>query len=133
MPEVKGTECAGLIGNYPLSLSLNHIHDQLQSVYHLYLCIMSDSMLESPVDPDDTQLVCYLTSAWAKIDQAFGKELESYLTLIVPHILETANAKMDISVYGMCTFVLILSFISSFHVQRMKRRELIMTAMAGRL
>ena len=29
MPEVKGTECAGLIGNYPLSLSLNHIHDQL--------------------------------------------------------------------------------------------------------
>ena len=94
---------------------------------------MSDSMLESPVDPDDTQLVCYLTSAWAKIDQAFGKELKSYLTLIVPHILETANAKMDISVYGMCTFVLILSFISSFHVQRMKRRELIMTAMAGRL
>ncbi|KAL9708705.1 importin subunit beta-3 [Leucoagaricus gongylophorus] len=61
---------------------------------------MSDSMLESPVDPDDTQLVCYLTSAWAKIDQAFGKELESYLTLIMPHILETANAKMDILVYA---------------------------------
>jgi len=29
MPEVKAMECAGLIGNYPLSLSLNHIRDQL--------------------------------------------------------------------------------------------------------
>jgi len=94
---------------------------------------MSDSILESPVDPDDTQLVCYLTSTWAKIGQALGVEFEPYLPLVMPYILEIANAKMDISVYGMCTFVPILSPISSSYVQRMKRRELIMTGMAGRL
>ena len=47
---------------------------------------MSDSMLESPADTDDTQLVCYLTSTWAKIGQALGVELESYLTLVMPYI-----------------------------------------------
>jgi len=47
---------------------------------------MSDSMLESPADTDDTQLVCYLTSTWAKIGQVLGVELESYLTLDMPYI-----------------------------------------------
>ena len=57
-----------------------------KSVFRLHPCIISDSMLESLVDTDDTQLVCYLTSTWAKIGQALGVELESYLTLVMPYI-----------------------------------------------
>ena len=47
---------------------------------------MSDSMLKSPVDTNDTQLVCYLTSTWVKIGQALGMELKSYLTLVMSYI-----------------------------------------------
>jgi len=94
---------------------------------------MSDGVLESPADPNDTQLVYYLTSTWAKIGQALGVEFEPYLPLVMPYVLEIANAKMDISAYSMYTLGFIMNLISSFYVQQMKRSKLTTTAVAGRL
>jgi len=48
---------------------------------------MSDSVLESPTNPNDAQLVHYLTSTWAKIGQALGMEFGLYLPLVMPYVL----------------------------------------------
>ena len=59
----------------------------LKLVFHLYPSVMSDSVLESPADPNDAQLIHYLTSTWTKIGQAFGMEFGLYLPLVMPYVL----------------------------------------------
>jgi len=76
------------------------------------ICTLS----ESPADPNDTQLVHYLTSMWAKIGQALGMEFGLYLPLVMLYVLLIANARMDISAYSIYTLVLILILIFLFYV-----------------
>jgi importin-5 len=57
-------------------------------------------IVESPHDPNDTQLTHYLIATWAKVCQAMGEEFEPYLPVVMPSLLTTASAKADISVYG---------------------------------
>ena len=59
-------------------------------------------ILESPIDPGDTQIAHYLIATWAKVCQAMGPEFEPYLPVVMPSLLLTASAKADLSVYGMC-------------------------------
>ena len=59
-------------------------------------------ILESPIDPGDTQISHYLIATWAKVCQAMGPEFEPYLPVVMPSLLLTASAKADLSVYGMC-------------------------------
>ncbi|KAJ2911702.1 hypothetical protein MD484_g8710, partial [Candolleomyces efflorescens] len=56
-------------------------------------------LIESPHDPQDTQLTHYLIATWAKVCQAMGEEFEPYLPVVMPSLLTTASAKADISVY----------------------------------
>ena len=60
------------------------------------------SLLESPIDPADTQIAHYLIATWSKVCQAMGPEFEPYLPVVMPSLLLTASAKADLSVYGMC-------------------------------
>ena len=55
---------------------------------------------DSPVEPNDTMLPHYLIATWAKVCQAMGPELESYLPVMMPLLFLAANAKADVSVYG---------------------------------
>ena len=57
-------------------------------------------VLESPIDPGDTQIAHYLIATWAKVCQAMGPEFEPYLPVVMPSLLATASAKADLSVYG---------------------------------
>ena len=57
-------------------------------------------ILESPIDPGDTQIAHYLIATWAKVCQAMGPEFEPYLPVVMPSLLLTASAKADLSVYG---------------------------------
>jgi hypothetical protein len=59
-------------------------------------------LLESPIDPGDTQISHYLIATWAKVCQAMGPEFEPYLPVVMPSLLLTASAKADLSVYGTC-------------------------------
>jgi importin-5 len=59
-------------------------------------------VLESPIDPQDTQISHYLIATWAKVCQAMGPEFEPYLPVVMPSLLLTASAKADLSVYGTC-------------------------------
>jgi hypothetical protein len=61
------------------------------------------SVLESPIDPADTQIAYYLIATWAKVCQAMGPEFEPYLPVVMPSLLLTASAKADLSVYGTCS------------------------------
>ena len=61
---------------------------------------MTRLVLESPIDPGDTQVAHYLIATWAKVCQAMGPEFEPYLPVVMPSLLDTANAKADLSVYG---------------------------------
>ncbi|KAF8956378.1 armadillo-type protein [Flammula alnicola] len=56
-------------------------------------------LIESPVDPNDTQLGHHLMATWSKICQAVGSEFEAYLPVVMPSLLATASAKADLSVY----------------------------------
>jgi hypothetical protein len=60
-----------------------------------HLCIY----IESPPDPNDTQLGHYLIATWAKVCQAMGPEFEPYLPVVMPSLLATAGAKADLSLY----------------------------------
>lgn len=44
----------------------------------------------------------YLIATWAKVCQAMGPEFEPYLPVVMPALLRAANAKADVSVWGMC-------------------------------
>ena len=57
-------------------------------------------ILESPIDPQDSQISHYLIATWAKVCQAMGPEFEPYLPVVMPSLLLTASAKADLSVYG---------------------------------
>ena len=52
-----------------------------------------------PHDPSDTLLANYLIATWAKICQAMGPDFEPYLPVVMPPLLNAANAKADVSVY----------------------------------
>jgi hypothetical protein len=56
---------------------------------------------DSPVDPSDTMLPHYLIATWAKVCQAMGPEFEPYLPVVMPPLFRAANAKADVSVYGL--------------------------------
>lgn len=56
---------------------------------------------DSPVDPSDTMLPHYLIATWAKVCQAMGPEFERYLPVVMPPLFRAANAKADVSVYGL--------------------------------
>ena len=51
-------------------------------------------ILESPIDPGDTQIIHYLIATWAKVCQAMGPEFEPYLPVVMPSLLLTASAKL---------------------------------------
>lgn len=126
---IKAMECAGLVGMYACDLSLSAFlmfssaiavgrdvfRADSATLVELLIRIQSGSLiytferslisaLESPLDPNDTQLGYYLISTWAKIGQALGSEFEPYLPLVMPNILKTASTKTDISVYGELMF-----------------------------
>jgi len=60
--------------------------------------------IDSPVDPIDTMLPHYLIATWAKVCQAMGPEFEPYLPVVMPPLFRAANAKADVSVYGLHRF-----------------------------
>jgi hypothetical protein len=68
-----------------------------------YLWLRMDS-IDSPVDPSDTMLPHYLIATWAKVCQAMGPEFEPYLPVVMPPLFRAANAKADVSVYGLYRF-----------------------------
>jgi len=43
----------------------------------------------------------YLIATWAKVCQAMGPEFEPYLPVVMPPLFRAANAKADVSVYGL--------------------------------
>ena len=68
----------------------------------MWFSVFNLLLLESPIDPGDTQIAHYLIATWAKVCQAMGPEFEPYLPVVMPSLLLTASAKADLSVYGMC-------------------------------
>jgi len=93
---VKAMECAGLIA---IAVGPNVFRPDSSKLVELLIRIQ-----KSPIDPGDTQVAHYLIATWAKVCQAMGPEFEPYLPVVMPSLLETANAKADLSVYGMCIF-----------------------------
>ena len=75
---------------------------RIQSKLSFSLCsfFFNFLLLESPIDPGDTQISHYLIATWAKVCQAMGPEFEPYLPVVMPSLLLTASAKADLSVYG---------------------------------
>jgi hypothetical protein len=63
--------------------------------------LSDDKVPDSPVDPSDTMLPHYLIATWAKVCQAMGPEFEPYLPVVMPPLFRAANAKADVSVYGL--------------------------------
>ena len=63
-------------------------------------------ILESPIDPGDTQIAHYLITTWAKVCQVMGPEFEPYLPVVMPSLLLMASAKADLSVYSTCNWIL---------------------------
>ena len=63
---------------------------------------------ESPPDPNDTQLDHYLIATWEKVCQAKGPEFECYLSVVMPSLLTTSGAKVDLSIYRAFTPLLSL-------------------------
>jgi hypothetical protein len=51
----------------------------------------------------------YLIATWAKVCQAMGPEFEPYLPVVMPPLFRAANAKADVSVYGLDQLILSLS------------------------
>ena len=43
-------------------------------------------------------------ATWAKVCQAMGPEFEPYLPVVMPPLFRAANAKADVSVYGLDCF-----------------------------
>ena len=54
----------------------------------------------SPVDPNDMMLSHYLIATWAKVCQTMGPEFVPDLPVVMPLLFRSANAKVDVSVYG---------------------------------
>jgi hypothetical protein len=50
----------------------------------------------------------YLIATWAKVCQAMGPEFEPYLPVVMPPLFRAANAKADVSVYGLDLFFFLL-------------------------
>ncbi|KAF9541179.1 ARM repeat-containing protein [Agrocybe pediades] len=88
---VKAMECAGLIA---IAVGPDVFRQDSQTLVELLVRIQ-----QAPPDPEDTQLGHYLIATWAKVCQAMGAEFETYLPIVMPSILATANAKADLSVY----------------------------------
>ncbi|KAF4620286.1 hypothetical protein D9613_001263 [Agrocybe pediades] len=88
---VKAMECAGLIA---IAVGPDVFRQDSQTLVELLVRIQ-----QAPLDPEDTQLGHYLIATWAKVCQAMGAEFETYLPIVMPSILATANAKADLSVY----------------------------------
>ena len=89
----------------PDSNTLVELLIHIQSISFFSLCgfpFFNLLLLESPIDPGDTQLSHYLIATWAKVCQAMGPEFEPYLPVVMPSLLLTASAKADLSVYGTC-------------------------------
>ena len=67
------------------------------------LSILNLFILESPIDPGDTQIAHYLIATWG---QVMGPEFQLYLPVVMPSLLLTASVKVtvkaDLSVYGTC-------------------------------
>jgi hypothetical protein len=77
---------------------------RIQSMFDTFISIdvcFTLNFLDSAPDPDDTLLGHYMIATWAKICQAMGPEFEPYLPVVMPPLLAAANAKADVSVYGM--------------------------------
>jgi hypothetical protein len=73
----------------------------------MLLWLKMDS-IDSPVDPSDTMLPHYLIATWAKVCQAMGPEFEPYLPVVMPPLFRAANAKADVSVYGLDRFYCVI-------------------------
>ncbi|KAF9554626.1 ARM repeat-containing protein [Agrocybe pediades] len=86
---VKAMECAGLIA---IAVGPDVFRQDSPTLVELLVRIQ-----QAPPDPEDTQLGHYLIATWAKVCQAMGAEFETYLPIVMPSILATANAKADLS------------------------------------
>ncbi|TFK20034.1 ARM repeat-containing protein [Coprinopsis marcescibilis] len=88
---IKAMECAGLIA---IAVGKDIFRPDSSSLIESLMRIQN-----SPRDPNDTQVMHYLISTWAKVCQALGPEFEPYLPVVMPSLLTTASAKADINVY----------------------------------
>jgi hypothetical protein len=53
------------------------------SFYAAFRFSTSFFILESPIDPQNTQISHYLIATWAKVCQAMGLEFEPYLPVVM--------------------------------------------------
>ncbi|EIW80155.1 ARM repeat-containing protein [Coniophora puteana RWD-64-598 SS2] len=89
---VKAMECAGLIA---IAVGRDVFRPDASTLIELLIKIQG-----GPHDPNDTLLANYLIATWAKICQAMGPDFEPYLPVVMPPLLNAANAKADVSVYA---------------------------------
>ena len=131
---VKAMECVGFIGEILFTMSWSHgwfqlaiavglnvfrsdfimlveslIHIQSMLINYSNFLFFTSLVLESPMDPGDTQIPQYLMATWANVCQVMCPDFEPYLPAVMPFLLSMASAKADLSVYGMCTGSCILA------------------------
>ncbi|KAF7250134.1 hypothetical protein EG68_09707 [Paragonimus skrjabini miyazakii] len=90
----KTIECISLIG---LAVGKEKFIQDVGPVMNLLMTTQTQNDTDASGDDDDPQ-ASYMISAWARICKLLGRDFESYLPVVMPHVLRSACIKPEICI-----------------------------------
>ncbi|KAA3671582.1 importin-5, partial [Paragonimus westermani] len=90
----KTIECISLIG---LAVGKEKFIQDVGPVMNLLMSTQTQNDTDASGDDDDPQ-ASYMISAWARICKLLGRDFESYLPVVMPHVLRSACIKPEICI-----------------------------------
>ncbi|KAF8561433.1 hypothetical protein P879_10336 [Paragonimus westermani] len=90
----KTIECISLIG---LAVGKEKFIQDVGPVMNLLMSTQTQNDTDASGDDDDPQ-ASYMISAWARICKLLGRDFESYLPIVMPHVLRSACIKPEICI-----------------------------------